>query len=95
MKFEVTRAALLRAIQLVAGVVERRQTLSILSNVRLTVEGDQISLTGTDLELEMVARVQLPQPAAEDGDITLPARKLADLWRSLPDDATVAVSGGA
>ena len=93
MKFEVARAALLRAIQLVSGVVERRQTLSILSNVRLVVDGDELSLTGTDLELEMVARIRLPKPATESGDVTLPARKLADLWRSLPDDAVVAVSG--
>ena len=92
MKFEVARAALLRAIQLVSGVVERRQTLSILSNVRLVVDGDQLSLTGTDLELEMVARIRLAKAAAENGDVTLPARKLADLWRSLPDDAVIAVS---
>lgn len=93
MKFEVARSALSRAIQLVSGVVERRQTLSILSNVRLVVEGDELSLTGTDLELEMVARIKLDKPAAEGGDVTLPARKLADLWRSLPEDASVAVSG--
>lgn len=93
MKFEVARGALSRAIQLVSGVVERRQTLSILSNVRLVVDGDELSLTGTDLEVEMVARIKLAAPAAEGGDVTLPARKLADLWRSLPEDASVAVSG--
>lgn len=93
MKFEVARSALLRAVHLVSGVVERRQTLSILSNVRLVVEGDELSLTGTDLELEMVARIRLLKPAVENGDLTLPARKLADLWRSLPDDASIAFSG--
>ena len=51
--------ALLRPLQLVAGVVEKRQTLPVLSNVLLEIEGQQLSLTGTDLEVELVGRVTL------------------------------------
>ena len=59
MHFTIQREALLKPLQLVAGVVERRQTLPVLSNVLLVVEGQQLSLTGTDLEVELVGRVTL------------------------------------
>jgi DNA polymerase-3 subunit beta len=86
MKFSVPREALLKPLQLVAGVVERRQTLPVLANVLIVLEGDRLSMTGTDLEVEIVARVQLLE-AGESGEITIPARKLVDICRSLPDDA--------
>ena len=89
MKFVVSRDALLRPLQLVAGVVERRQTLPVLSNLCLTVEGDRLSLAGTDLEVQLVAELALEGPAASDGEITLPARKLMDIWRALPEGARV------
>ena len=73
---------------MVAGVVERRQTLPVLSNVLLVLNGDQLSLTGTDLEVEIVGRVQLEQ-AGESGEITVPARKLVDICRSLPDGSNI------
>jgi len=78
----------LKPLQLVAGVVERRQTLPVLSNVLLVVEGQQLSLTGTDLEVELVGRVAL-EDAAEPGEITVPARKLMDICKSLPADALI------
>ena len=86
MKFSVSREALLKPLQLVAGVVERRQTLPVLANVLLVLEDDKLSLTGTDLEVEIVARIQLAQPG-DSGELTVPARKLVDICRSLPDDA--------
>ncbi|GAA5319664.1 MAG: DNA polymerase III subunit beta [Candidatus Pelagadaptatus aseana] len=86
MKFTVSREALLKPLQLVAGVVERRQTLPVLANVLLVLEEDRLSLTGTDLEVEIVARVQLAQPG-QSGELTVPAKKLVDICRSLPDDA--------
>lgn len=61
MKFTINREALLKPLQLVAGVVERRQTLPVLSNVLMVVDGDQLSLTGTDLEVELVGRVTLDE----------------------------------
>lgn len=86
MKFSVSREALLRPLQLVAGVVEKRQTLPALANVLIVLEDNQLSLTGTDLEVEIIGRVQLPEPGI-DGEITVPAKKLLDIVRSLSDSA--------
>jgi DNA polymerase-3 subunit beta len=88
MHFTIQREALLKPLQLVAGVVERRQTLPVLSNVLLVVQGQQLSLTGTDLEVELVGRVQLEE-SAEPGEITVPARKLMDICKSLPNDTLI------
>ena len=54
MKFSLSREALLKPLQLVVGVVERRQTLPILSNVLLTLDGSRLAVTGTDLEVEII-----------------------------------------
>ncbi len=89
MKFVISREALLKPLNLVAGVVERRQTLPILSNVMLVLEGNQLSITGTDLEVELMGRVQLEQAPAEAGEITVPARKLTDICKSLPDGSDI------
>ena len=89
MKFVISREALLTPLNLVAGVVERRQTLPILSNVMLELEGNQLSITGTDLEVELVGRVTLEQPPESGGEITVPARKLADICKSLPDGCDI------
>ena len=70
MKFTIDREALLNPLQLVAGVVERRQILPVLSNVLMVVEGGQLSLTGTDLEVELVGRVAL-EDVLEEGGITV------------------------
>ncbi|WP_286240651.1 DNA polymerase III subunit beta [Neptuniibacter halophilus] len=88
MKFVISREALIKPLQLVAGVVERRQTLPVLSNILLVAEGDQLSMTGTDLEVELVGRVTLDEPA-EAGSVTVPARKLMDICKSLPDSARI------
>lgn len=88
MKFSVTREALLKPLQLVAGVVERRQTLPVLSNVLIRNQGNRLSLTGTDLEVELVGQLQL-ETQGQDGDITVPARKLLDICRSLPEGAHI------
>jgi DNA polymerase-3 subunit beta len=88
MKFSISRDALFKPLNLVAGVVERRQTLPILSNVLLALDGDRLSLTGTDLEVELVGRVQLAQ-AGESGEVTVPARKLVDICKSLPEGSDI------
>src|SRR5690606_29764148 len=74
--------------QLVTGVVERRQTLPVLSNVLLVLENDQLSLTGTDLEVELVGRVAV-EPGSSGGGTTVPARKLMGIWQSRPDGAVL------
>ena len=85
MKFTISRDALIKPLNLVAGVVERRQTLPILANVQLVLDGQQLSLTGTDLEVELIGRVQLDQQPEAGGEITVPARKLVDICKSLPE----------
>lgn len=88
MKFTIPRDALIKPLNLVAGVVERRQTLPILANVLLVLDGDRLSLTGTDLEVELVGRVKLPD-AGEPGEVTVPARKLVDICKSLPEGSNI------
>ena len=87
MKFKAQRETILKPLQLVIGVVERRQTLPVLSNLLLVAENDRIALTGTDLEVELVANVDLD--VSEPGETTLPARKLLDICRTLPDNAAL------
>lgn len=89
MKFVTTKEAFLRPLQQVAGVVERRQTLPVLSNVLIAVGSGKAELTGTDLEVELTAAVAVDQ--VEPATVTVPARKLLDIWRQLPEGAEVSV----
>ncbi|RJQ46457.1 MAG: DNA polymerase III subunit beta [Gammaproteobacteria bacterium] len=91
MKLILTRDILLRPLQLVSGVVERKQTLPILSNILVAVEKDNMTVTATDLEVELIVTVPLDKPS-ETGKATLPARKLLDICRALPDGAAVELS---
>ena len=91
MHFVISREALLKPLQLVSGVVERRQTLPVLSNVLLVLNNDELSLTGTDLEVELVGRTRVAT-AHTHVAVTVPARKLLDICKSLSDDAMVEVS---
>jgi len=95
MKFSTDRESLLRALQLVTGVVERRQTLPVLSNLLFIARDGVLSITGTDLEVELVAELSDGIEISQEGEATIPARKLADIWRSLPDSAAVAVETSA
>lgn len=91
MKIELLREELLRPLQGVVGVVERRQTLPILGNVRIDAEdGGAIRLTTTDLEVEMTA--DIASGAREAGATTVPARKLLDICRALPEASTLTLN---
>ncbi len=81
MQFTITREPLLEALQKVAGVIERRSTLPILGNVLLRVQNSQLILIGTDLEIELVTQIEVE---GQDGETTVPARKLLDICRLLP-----------
>ena len=87
MKLKVKREELLRPLQIVNGVVERRQTLPILSNLLLKAEAEQLTIVGTDLEVEMVVSASVG--ALEPGETTLPARKVLDICRTLPEEAEI------
>ncbi|MGB5259089.1 MAG: DNA polymerase III subunit beta [Gammaproteobacteria bacterium] len=90
MKFSIQREDFLKPLQQVIGVVERRQTLPVLGNVLINATKKQIKLTATDLEVEL--QVQVNVPVTESGDITLPARKLLDICRTLPEEAQLDIS---
>jgi DNA polymerase III subunit beta len=90
MRFSLQREAFLKPLAQVVNVVERRQTLPVLANFLVQVNGGQLSLTGTDLEVEMVSRITVED--AQDGETTIPARKLFDIVRALPDGSRVTVS---
>ncbi|MER2494258.1 DNA polymerase III subunit beta [Catenovulum sediminis] len=91
MKFSVSREDILKPLQLATGTVERRHTLPILSNVLLEISDGVLSITGTDLEVELVASVELVQ-ASDDGQITVPAKKLFDICKGLSDSALIEFS---
>lgn len=86
MNISVRREDLIKPLSVVAGVVERRQTLPILSNILVRQNEDGLSLTGTDLEVEITARI--PVQGAKN-ELTLPAKKLFDICRALPADAKI------
>ena len=90
MKLSASREQILAPLQSVIGVVERRQTMPVLSNVLLAARNNRISITGTDLEVELVAsgEAQVQQP----GDVTVPGRKLLDIFRALPEKTPVTVA---
>ena len=90
MRFSLQREVLLKPLAQVVNVVERRHTLPVLANLLVRVNGGQLALTGTDLEVEMVARTAAED--AQDGEITIPARKLFDIVRALPDGSRVTIS---
>lgn len=87
MKFSLPRSELLPALSVVAGVVERRHTLPILGNVLVNAEDECVRLQGTDLEIEI--RTMVTAEVSEPGAVTVPARKLLEIVRSLPDGASV------
>ncbi|WP_374555210.1 DNA polymerase III subunit beta [Thermomonas sp.] len=90
MRFSLQREVLLKPLAQVVNVVERRHTLPVLANLLAKVHGGQLALTGTDLEVEMVARTAVED--AQDGEITIPARKLFEIVRALPDGSRVTIS---
>jgi DNA polymerase-3 subunit beta len=82
---------LLTALQRVSGVVERKQTFPILSHVLVEGRSRTLQLTGTDLEIEITSQLTL-ECDSPDFALTLPARKLIDICRLLPEDATLSIT---
>ncbi|MCW8831006.1 MAG: DNA polymerase III subunit beta [Gammaproteobacteria bacterium] len=90
MKFQIQRDNLLNSLQQIIGAVEKRQTMPALSNVLIKAGNESLSLTATDLEIEFVTSLNLliDQP----GEITVPARKLLDICKSLPVDSQMDIT---
>src|SRR5205823_6224352 len=83
MEFTVSKSDLVRELSLSQGVVEKKTTIPILSNVLLEASGDRVTLTATDLELGI--RCSCPARVKKEGFGTVPARKLLDYIRLLPE----------
>ncbi len=90
MNFRIQREQLLNPLQQIIGAVEKRQTMPALSNVLLNADEQSLKLTATDLEIELRASVDMF--IDEPGDITVPARKLLDICKALPDEANIEFS---
>ncbi len=90
MKFSAAREVLLKPLQAVIGVVERRQTMPILSNVLLIAQDGQLSVTATDLEVELVAQAEVN--VENGGEITVSGRKLLDICKALPEGSDIHIS---
>ena len=90
MQLSITREDLLKPLQQIIGAVERRQTMPALSNLLLHGSDQGLCITATDLEVELVATLEIKP--SDNGDTTIPARKLLDICRSLPEQAKLEIS---
>lgn len=92
--FDLTlaKAQLLTPLLTVAGAVDKKQSLAILSNILLVLADNQLQLTATDLEMEITARVNCNSNNAAADRITVPAKKFIDIIRSLDEDAAPTIS---
>ena len=91
MKLTINREDILTPLQIISGVVERKQTMPVLSNILLIAEQGNVSLTGTNMEVELVCKLDNVQVDTA-GQITIPARKLVDICRSLKSNSVIELS---
>ncbi|WP_151760455.1 DNA polymerase III subunit beta [Acinetobacter junii] len=90
MRLKIAKESLLNVLSHVVGAVERRHTLNILSNVKIQTTQHALTITGSDLEVELVASTTLADGACiEAGETTVPARKLVEICKSLPSAALI------
>lgn len=87
MKLTINRNELLTPLQQVIGAVEKRQTMPALANVLMNADENGFSLTATDLEITL--RASVAYPIENSGKVTVPARKLLDICKALPDDSEI------
>lgn len=90
MRLKIAKESLVNVLSHVVGAVERRHTLNILSNVKIQATAQALTITGSDLEVELVASTTLNEDACiQAGETTVPARKLMDICKSLPAAALI------
>lgn len=87
MKLVIEHTDLLKAVDPAAKVIQRRNIIPILNNIRIAAEGSQIAVTATDLEIEI--RTMAPADVEVAGTITVPADHLLDLIRRMPDGSQI------
>ncbi|HCS47888.1 MAG: DNA polymerase III subunit beta [Candidatus Aminicenantes bacterium RBG_19FT_COMBO_58_17] len=87
MKFSVVKEAILAELQLLQGIVEKRNTMPILANILITAGEDKVEMTGTDLEVGL--RTHFPVKTEEPGSITISGKKIFEIVKSLPDERMI------
>ena len=89
MRLLLLREQLLKPLQLVIGAIDHKQAMPILSNVLLDLRDKKLSVTGTDLEIELIGQSMVPDVKESQARLTLPARKLFDICKALPEFAAI------
>ena len=87
MKITIKREDLLHSLQVIIGVVERRQTMPILANILMSTQNNILTMTASDLEVELISTITVDN--ADELSVTIPGRKLLDICRSLPVDSII------
>ena len=85
MKFTTEKNEIVDALQMGASIAERRQTIPILANLRIVARDGKVEITATDLEIQIKTLTEVKK-VIEEGEITVSARKMSELCRSLPDN---------
>ncbi|MFM2486016.1 DNA polymerase III subunit beta [Celerinatantimonas yamalensis] len=88
MHFQISREALIKPLQLVSSAIGGRPTVPILGNILLVVSEHSLSMTGTDMEVELVAHLAI-DAASQTGSVTVPAKKFVDICKGLPDGCII------
>ena len=83
MKFSINKDEIIHQLQSLAAVADKKQTLPILSNIYLKCSGAELTLKSTDLEVEL--EFKLTTQNSEDGETTIPSKKISDIVRELPE----------
>ena len=85
----ISRDELLKPLQTVIGVVEKKQTMPILANACIQIRENKLHVTGSDLEVELIGKSSLSEAVAKSVELTLPGRTLLDICRSFSDDSAI------
>ncbi len=88
---KIEKETLLKPLQVVIGIVERKQTLPILSNVLIEKEPGNIRFTATDLEIQITTTVEINEEKKETGSITVSGKKLQEILRILPEQSKISI----
>lgn len=91
MQFTISREQLLKPLQQVCSVLSSKPSLPVINNLLLDVQDDRLTMTGTDLEVELTTTAKLQQAVDFVGKFTIPAKKFLDICKSLSDDSTISV----
>src|ERR1022692_477723 len=85
------KETILKPLQIVIGIVERKQTLPILSNVLIEKESGNIRFTATDLEIQITTSIEATTGDSKTSSITVGGKKLQEILRILPDESKISI----